>query len=52
MGGKIGTVVKGLAFVGGSMASYAVGQKFGEDIANRVEANLGLTKPQKINQMT
>lgn len=52
MGGKVGTVVKGLAFVGGSMTSYAIGKNIGEGMANRVEANLGLAKPQKINQMT
>ncbi len=52
MGGKVGTIVKGLAFVGGSMTSYAIGQKYGEKMANRVEANLGIEKPQKINQMT
>lgn len=53
LGGKVGAVIKGLAFVGGSMASYSVGQKFGGGIANRVEANLGLKKTgQKINHMT
>ncbi len=53
LGGKIGSVVKGLVFVGGSMASYAVGQKFGDGFANRVEANLGLKSTgQKINHLS
>lgn len=52
MGGKAGAIVKGLIFVGGSMTSYAIGRKYGEEIANRVEANLGIEKPRKINQMT
>ena len=53
LNGKIGAVVKGLVFVGGSMASYSIGQKYGDIAANRVEANLGLKKTaQKINRMT
>ena len=42
LGGKVGAVVKGLIFVGGSMGSYAVGQKFGEDFSHRVKASLNI----------
>ncbi len=42
--GKAGAIIKGLLFVGGSMTSYAVGQKFGEATANRVKANVKLVK--------
>lgn len=51
LGGKVGAVVKGLIFVGGSMGSYAVGQKFGEDFAHRVKASLNIKEAKKINQM-
>lgn len=51
LGGKVGAVVKGLIFVGGSMGSYAVGQKFGEDFSDRVKASLDLKNPKKINQI-
>lgn len=53
LGGKVGAVVKGLVFVGGSMTSYSIGQKFGDDFAERVEAGLDLkNRGKKINQMT
>ncbi len=39
LGGKVGAITKGLIFVGGSMASYAIGQKLGEDTAKRISAN-------------
>ncbi len=42
--GKAGAIIKGLLFVGGSMTSYAVGQKFGEATAKRVKANVKLVK--------
>lgn len=51
LGGKAGAVVKGLIFVGASMGSYAIGQKFGEDFSDRVKASLDLKNPKKINQM-
>lgn len=51
LGGKVGAVVKGLIFVGGSMGSYAIGQKFGEDFSSRIKASLDLKNPKKINQM-
>ena len=40
LNGKAGAVVKGLLFVGGSMASYSTGQKLGETTFKRVKANL------------
>lgn len=51
LGGKIGAVVKGLIFVGGSMGSYAIGQKFGEDFSSRVKASCNIKDSKKINQM-
>ena len=42
--GKTGALIKGLAFVGGSMTSYAIGQKFGETTAKRVKANVETLK--------
>jgi hypothetical protein len=46
--GKIGTVLKGLIFVGASMSAYSVGQKAGEHVADKVEG--GKKVPKKINQ--
>ena len=40
--GKAAAVLKGLIFVAGSMTSYAVGQKLGEPVAERVKANLNI----------
>lgn len=42
LSGKAGAIVKGLAFVGASMTSYAVGQKIGKDISKRVKANCSI----------
>ena len=42
--GKAGAIIKGLLFVGGSMTSYAIGQKFGETTAKRVKANVNALK--------
>ncbi len=42
LNGKIGMVTKGLALVGGSIASYDLGQHFGKDIAKHVTSNLNL----------
>lgn len=49
--GKLGTIIKGLVFVGGSMGSYAIGQALGDDIADRVKANLNFKEHEKINHM-
>ncbi len=38
--GKAGAIIKGLTFVGGSMASYALGKNLGTDTAKRLKANL------------
>ena len=52
--GKVGAIIKGLAFVGGSMTSYAIGEEVSKPVANRIKASLGLPdkKGKKINQMT
>lgn len=36
---KLGLVIKGLAFVGASIGSYAIGEKIGEDLGNTIDAN-------------
>lgn len=46
--GKAGMIVKGLAFVAASMTAYSVGKSVGDDIANKVKADLKI--PKKINQ--
>ena len=50
LSGKAGAIVKGLTFVAGSMTSYAVGQKLGDNIAGRVKANLHLADSSKIDR--
>lgn len=50
--GKVGTIIKGLVFIAGSMTSYSIGHEMGDSIAGRVKANMGLDTPKKINQMT
>lgn len=52
LNGKAANIAKGLTFVAGSMTSYTCGQKLGDGLSSRVKANMGLTKPKKINQMT
>lgn len=49
--GKIGAVIKGVTFVGGSMASYALGQSFGVKYAEKIKSSLGIAD-KKINQKT
>ena len=48
--GKIGTVVKAITFIAASMGSYAIGHKYGEELSNRVKANLNIKTPKKIDQ--
>lgn len=43
LGGKIGMVSKGLALVGGSIASYNIGEYIGKDIAKKVKAEFNLS---------
>ncbi len=40
-GGKLSTIARGVMFVGASIASYAAGQKIGEDIYTQAKATLG-----------
>ena len=47
--GKIGNIIKGLTFVGASIASYTVGEKLGNNLANEVKANW--SREPKINQL-
>lgn len=51
VGNKVGAVIKGLGFVAASIASYAVGDKFGTDLAKEVQINSGFSGHKKINQM-
>ena len=50
LGGKTGLILKGLTFVIASMTSYAIGEHYGKDIADKVKKELGIGKPKKINQ--
>ena len=50
LNGKAAYILKGLIFVGGSMGSYAIGHKFGNDIADRVKANLNIKTPSENKQ--
>ena len=50
LGNKAGAVVKGLLFVGASIASYSAGEKLGTVLADEVKTNWA-KEPQKINQM-
>lgn len=43
LGGKIGTVAKGLALVGASITSYNIGEYIGKDVSKGVTARLGIT---------
>ena len=45
--GKTGTIVKGLTFVAGSMASYAVGEKLGKDLSKKIKTNLNIEAESK-----
>lgn len=49
LNGKVGAIIKGALFVSGSIASYAVGQKVGEDLYKEGCAVFGKT-PENINQ--
>ena len=49
-GGKIASILKGIAFVTVSMTSYNIGQKIGEDTADRVCADLGIKSADKEQQ--
>lgn len=40
--GKVGAIVKGLAFVAASITAYNIGHKMGEDINDRLKANLNI----------
>ena len=46
--GKAGTILKGLVFVAASMTAYSAGQAVGNDVADKVKAELKI--PKKINQ--
>ena len=50
--GKAASILKGVFFVCGSIASYAAAQKAGEHYADGIMETLGIQKKQKINQMT
>lgn len=48
LAGKAGMVIKGLTFVAASMTAYSAGKAVGDDIADKVKAELKI--PKKINQ--
>lgn len=47
---KIGAIIKGVLFVGASIASYSLGEHLGKDLSKEVKANWAF-EPAKINQM-
>ena len=47
-GGKISALARGVMFVGASIASYAAGQKIGDDVYSRISAAFG-GKTENIN---
>lgn len=49
LSGKVGTVIKGITFVGASIASYTVGEKLGDKLSKEVKANWA--REPKINQL-
>ena len=51
VGNKAGAVIKGLGFVAASIASYAIGEKLGKDLAKEVKTDIGLGSHKKIDQM-
>ena len=48
--GKVASVLKGVAFVMGSIGSYSLAQKVGENYADNIMATLGLERKEKIDQ--
>ena len=50
VGGRVGAVIKGLGFVAASIASYAIGEKLGGDLAKETKINAGIGN-KKIDQM-
>lgn len=51
VGNKAGAVIKGLGFVAASIASYAVGEKLGKDLAKGIKTDIGFSGHKKIDQM-
>lgn len=50
VGSKVGAIIKGILFVGASIASYSLGEKLGGNRADEVKINWA-KDPAKINQM-
>ncbi len=50
LNGKVGAAIKAIVFIAASMGSYAIGQKYGEQLADRVKANWNIDTPKKIDQ--
>ena len=48
IGGKLGTVIKGILFVGASITSYEVGGYIGNNLAQEVKSNYGNKKIDQI----
>ena len=48
--GKVGAVIKGLAFISASITSYNIGEKYGSKIADEIKAEYKIGTPKKINQ--
>lgn len=41
LGGKVGAILKGIAFVAASMTSYSIGENIGGDLSSKVKAYFG-----------
>lgn len=52
LNGKIGSIIKGLTFIAGSMTAYSIGHSIGNNVADKVETKLGIKPktPKKIDQ--
>lgn len=48
--GKIGTILKAVTFIAASMTAYSIGQKYGDQLSDRVKANWNINTPKKIDQ--
>lgn len=48
---KLGMIVHGVLFVGASIASYALGEKLGDNLAKEVKTEFNYGKRDKIDQM-
>ena len=51
VGNRVGAIIKGLGFVGASIASYALGEMLGKNLSEEIKVNSGIKSTKKIDQM-